>query len=177
MAAPEYVPLTPVEQAHRLYNSPDHVPDPWRPDRPGELEGGQPRGPASEIRAPIKALRSIWPSGSADRLRLTAGEHADDAIQGCVALALRRASLFGRAPVVHDLTIAFTVWGFLDDAPPAELVAQRKKAFEGLGHVAHHYEELRALVDGVPEATLRMTPDEVKAAYPSRWRELLGLAS
>lgn len=177
MAAPEYVPLTPVEQAHRLYNSPDHVPDPWRPDRPGELEGGQPQGARLGNQGPDQGFAFNLAERFRDRLRLTAGEHADDVIQGCVALALRRASLFGRAPMVHDLTIAFTVWGFLDDAAPAELVAQRKKAFEGLGHVAHHYEELRALVDGVPEATLRMTPDEVKAAYPSRWRELLGLAS
>ena len=177
MAAPEYVPLTPVEQAHRLYNSPDHVPDPWRSDRPGELDGGQPQGVRIGNQGPDQGFAFLLADRFRDRLRLTAGEHAADVTQGCVALALRRASLFGRAPIVHDLTIAFTVWGFLDAAAPADLTAVRKKAFEGLGHVAHHYEELRAVVDGIPEATLRMTPDEVKAAYPSRWRELLGLAS
>jgi len=177
MAAPEYVPLTPVEQAHRLYNSPDHVPDPWRPDRPGELDGGQPHGARLGNQGPDQGFAFLLAERFRDRLRLIAAEHADDVIQGCVALALRRASLFGRAPMVHDLTIAFTIWGFLDNAVPAELTALRKKVFEGLGHVAHHYEELSAVVDGIPEATLRMTPDEVKAAYPSRWRELLGLAS
>jgi hypothetical protein len=30
------------------------------------------------------------------------------------------------------------------------------------------------IADLVPEATLRMTPDEVRRAYPSRWRELTG---
>jgi hypothetical protein len=177
MAAPDYVPLKPVDQAHRSYTSPDYVPDPWRPDRPGELEGGQPRGARLGSQGPDQGYALLLAERFRDRLRLAPGEHADDVIQGCVSIALRRASLFGRAPMVHDLTIAFTIWGFLDDAPPAALVGLRSKAFEGLGHTAHHYDELRALVDGVPEATLRMTPDEVKAAYPSRWQELLGLAS
>ncbi len=177
MAAPEYVPLTPVEQAHRLYNSPDHVPDPWRSDRPGELEGGQPHGARLGNQGPDQGYSYVLAERFRDRLRLTAGEHADDVVQGCVSAALRRASLFGRAPMVHDLTIAFTIWGFLDDAAPADLVALRKKAFEGLRHVAHHYEELRAVVDGIPEVTLRMSPDQATAAYPTRWRELLGLAS
>jgi hypothetical protein len=177
MAAPEYVPLKRVDPAHRSYTSPDYVPDPWRPDRPGELEGGQPRGARLGNQGPDQGFALLLAERFGDRLRLTPGEHADDVIQGCVSIALRRASLFGRAPMVHDLTIAFTIWGFLDDAAPAALVALRTKAFEGLGHTAHHYDELRRLVDGVSEATLRMTPDEVKAAYPSRWRELLGLAS
>jgi hypothetical protein len=177
MAAPEYVPLKPVDPAHRSYTSPDYVPDPWRPDRPGELEGGQPRGARLGNQGPDQGFALLLAERFGDRLRLAPGEHADDVVQGCVSIALRRASLFGRAPIVHDLTIAFTIWGFLDDAAPAALVALRSKAFEGLGHTAHHYDELRALVDGVPEATLRMTPEQVKAAYPSRWQELLGLAS
>jgi hypothetical protein len=177
MAAPEYVPLKPVDPAHRSYTSPDYVPDPWRPDRPGELKGGQPRGARLGNQGPDQGYSYLLAERFRDRLRLAAGEHADDVIQGCVSIALRRASLFGRAPMVHDLTIAFTIWGFLDDAAPAELVALRKKAFEGLGHPAHHYDEQRALVDAIPEDTLRMTPEQVKAAYPSRWRELLGLAS
>ena len=44
-------------------------------------------------------------------------------------LALKRASLFGRAPVVHDLEVAFTIWGFLGAAPP-ELVALRRPLFD-----------------------------------------------
>ncbi|MCB0986121.1 MAG: hypothetical protein KDB06_15835, partial [Ilumatobacter sp.] len=98
---------------------------------------------------------------------------ADDAIRGCLGIALRRASLFSRAPVVHDLTIAFTIWGYLDADAPADLVEDRWPRFRGLAH-AHHYTEARALADMVPEATLRMTPDAVRTAYPSRWRELTG---
>jgi hypothetical protein len=55
------------------------------------------------------------------------------------------------------------------------LKAQRARLFEGVSNTLHHYDEARALVDMVPEATLRMTPAQVAAAYPGRWRELLGL--
>ena len=102
------------------------------------------------------------------------GESVDDAASGCTAVALRRASLYGRAPVIHDLRIAFTIWGFFDPTPPAELVAVRSPLFEGVANSLHHYDERRALVDSVPETTLRMTPDQVRSAYPAGWRALLG---
>jgi hypothetical protein len=83
--------------------------------------------------------------------------------------------MYSRAPVVYDLTIAFSIWGFLDSDPPAELTALRARLFEGVSNTLHHYDEARALADMVPEATLRMTPAQVAAAYPERWRELLGV--
>jgi hypothetical protein len=81
--------------------------------------------------------------------------------------------MFSRAPVVHDLTIAFTTWGFLDAAPPAELVELRRPRFAGVAS-GHGYDAIRVLVDQVPEATLRMLPEQVTAAYPGRWRDLVG---
>jgi hypothetical protein len=111
-----------------------------------------------------------------DTLQLQGGEDVDDALAGITAIGLRRASLFGRAPVIHDLRIAATIWGFLDADPPPELVQLRRRTFAGLANVAHHYAALRALVDAVPEATLRMSPEQVQAAYPAQWRELIGLA-
>ena len=92
-----------------------------------------------------------------DKLHLTDGEHHEDAEVGCTGVALKRASIFGRAPVIHDLTIAFTVWGFLDERPPTELVELRKALFAEVRHPIH-YDEQRAVVDAVPESTLRMTP-------------------
>ena len=83
------------------------------------------------------------------KLTLTPGEHEKDALAGAVGVALKRASLYGRAPVVHDLTIALTIWGFLGEAPD-DLVALRTPLFEEVWH-PHHYAELRQLVDLVPE--------------------------
>ena len=72
--------------------------------------------------------------------------------------------------------IALTIWGFLDDAPPVELVQLRAKLFEGVAKTGHHYTESRAIVDLVPEQTLRLSHQQVASAYPSSWRELLGLS-
>jgi len=107
-------------------------------------------------------------------VQLQPGEHIDDAIRGCLGVALRRASIFSRAPVVHDLTIAFTIWGFHDPNPPAELVELRRTMFEGLRLVGHHYTEARIVADLPPEATLRMAPAQVADAYPADWRTLVG---
>jgi hypothetical protein len=144
------------------------------PDRPGELTGFQPVGEQLGYQGPDQGFAIKIANGFTDRLRLGHGEHAGDAIKGCLGIALRRASMFSRAPVVHDLTIAFTIWGFLDVAAPADLVAVRRERFAGLGH-GGHYTQARALVDMVPEATLRMTPQQVAAEYPNGWRTLVGL--
>ena len=77
---------------------------------------------------------------------------------------------------MHDLTVAFTIWGFLDANPPAELVAARSALFIGVGH-GHHYAEARTIADMVPETTLMMTPQQVAGQYPANWRTLLGLTA
>ncbi len=172
MAAPKSAP-SPVIDAARAYSSPPVAPAAWSADRPADLTGFQPAGPQLGFQGPDQGFALKIAAGFRDRLQLQPGEHADDAIRGCLGIALRRASLFSRAPVVHDLTIAFTIWGFLDANPPADLVAERGPRFKGIGH-AHHYTEARTLVDVVPEATLRMSPQQAAAASPARWRELTG---
>src|SRR5690606_40342592 len=42
-----------------------------------------------------------------DKLQLLPREHATDAVVGALAVALKRASLFGRAPVIHDFRLAY----------------------------------------------------------------------
>ncbi|MEX2658761.1 MAG: hypothetical protein WD232_03615, partial [Acidimicrobiales bacterium] len=64
----------------------------------------------------------------------------------------------------------FTIWGFLGEAPP-ELVELRRPLFQA---AAHHYAEQRAIVDMVPEATLRLSHAEVVRRFPADWRALLG---
>ena len=113
MAAPKFAPVAPLDDA-RGYESPDHVPDAWMPDRPGELAGRQPPGPRLGYQGPDQGYALTLAARLRPQLRVPAGERVDDAVAGCTAVALRRASLFGRAPVIHDLRIAFTIWGFLD---------------------------------------------------------------
>lgn len=144
------------------------------PDRPGEIEGFQPEGPQLGSQGPDQGFALRIASQLEPKLRLQPGEDTNDVIHGCLGVALRRASIYSRAPVVHDLTIAFTIWGFYDAAPPADLVEFRASLFEGLRHVAHHYTEARVVADMVPESTLRMTPAQVADAYPAGWRDLVG---
>ncbi|NNE11921.1 MAG: hypothetical protein HKN41_06690 [Ilumatobacter sp.] len=172
MAAPKYAPSG--DQSSPYYRSPDVVPDSWRPERPGVVDGLQPAGPLLGAHGPDQGYALTLAERMAPKLHLGERERVDDATRGCLGIALRRASMYSRAPVVHDVRIAFTIWGFFDPEPPAELLARRHELFEGVGYVNHHYAEGRRIADLVPEATLRMTPAQVEAAYPARWRELTG---
>ena len=141
MAAPEHVPVD-GNQPVRGYESPPRRAESWRPNRPGEvIEGGQPRGERLGNQGPDQGYMLSLARRFEGTLMLTPGEHEKDALAGSVAIALKRASLYGRAPVVHDLTIAFTIWGFYDPSPPSELLDLRGKMFEGLRLVEHHYAE------------------------------------
>jgi len=173
MAAPRFSPVPPTVHS-RSYESPDHVPDSWTPDRPGDIEGFQPDGPRLGEQGPDQGFALHIAAQLRPKLQMQPGEHVDDAIRGCLGVALRRASMFSRAPVVHDLTIAFTIWGFYDPTPPAELVELRRAMFEGLRLIGHHYMEARAVADMPPDTTLQMTPAQVAAAYPTDWRTLVG---
>lgn len=173
MAAPQFAPVPPLDDA-RGYASSPVVPAQWMPDRPAEIVGFQPDGPWLGFQGPDQGYALKLATLFRDRVHLQPGERFDDAVRGCLGIALRRASEFGRAPVIHDLTIAFSIWGFLDQAPPADLLAERLRRFGGLENLAHHYEQARTLVDQVPDTTLRMTPQQVAAAGTQRWRELTG---
>jgi len=172
MAAPKSAPAGRRESPY--YTSPDVVPGPWSPDRPGMVEGLQPIGARLGAQGPdqgfaLSIARRLVPS-----LHIRLSEREDDVVQGCLGIALRRASLFSRAPVVHDLRIAFTIWGYFDPEPPAQLIVRREELFEGVGNTNHHYAEGRRIADLVPESTLRMTPQQVNAAYPAKWQSLTG---
>lgn len=172
MATPRYAPVSPVEPV-RYYESPEFVPDNWEPGRPGEIEGRQPVGERLGYQGPDQGYIITLANRARSRVKATLSESIDDIVRGCSLIALRRASLYGRAPVVHDLNLALTLWGFLSDSPPPDLVTVRKELFIGVGNV-HHYKEGRALADMVPESTLRMTPDQVAARFVSEWRVLTG---
>jgi hypothetical protein len=173
MAAPDYVP-TPSDDKARVYTSPPWRPDSWMADRPAELDGPQPQGPRLGNPGPDQGYAIKLANQFRGKLVLTPGEHEDDALAGCLAIAMRRAASFGRAPMVHDLTVPLTLWGFLAE-PPADLVAVRRQVFAGVAST-HHYTERRDLVDGVPEDVLRMSPAEVAALVSSDPRRVVELA-
>jgi hypothetical protein len=172
VAAPEYVPQKAMEHV-RSYESPPRQPQSWRPDRPGDSDTGFERGDRFGAQGPDQGYVYVLARRFEGQLQLAADEREEDALVGCTGVALKRASLFGRAPVVHDMTVALTVWGFLGDAPP-DLIAFRQPLFAEVAS-PYHYPEQRRVVDLVPDDVLRRTPDEIAEAHRSDWRSLLSV--
>jgi hypothetical protein len=171
MAQPEFVPIV----LHDRIRVGERLPPVHHGvlDRPGMLHRGQPTGRQLGIAGPDQGYALKLASHLRPRLVVTPHEHVEDAIAGCVEVGLRRAAIYGRAPVVHDVELAFALFGFLGGAPE-DLVAFRRPLFE---EVAHLYTERRAIIDLVKDSTLKMTPADVSAAVAKgEWRGLLRLS-
>jgi hypothetical protein len=166
---PSFVPIVEADQVRSSYQL--EVPGAWTTSRPSEVRGThQPSGVSLGSPGPDQGFALKLARRFEDRLILEAGEHGEDVIAGCTAVAMRRAARFGRAPLIHDLTLAFTLWGFLGGAP-GDLVAARGPLFRS---AAHHYMVQRTIADSVPEHTLRLNPETV-ADRLGEWRELIEL--
>jgi hypothetical protein len=172
VAAPEYVPVDHLAPKH--YVSPPRRAGSWLAERPGELDAEQPDGPAMGRQGPDQGFALKVARTFEDQIHLASGEDMDDVIAGAVAIALKRASLYSRAPVRYDIEIALRLWGYLDADPPAALITTRREWFEGVGHF-HHYLELRGIVDAVPDASLLVTPAQAADRYRAGWESQLML--
>lgn len=167
MTQPSFVPIVEADQVRPTYRL--AVPGIWTQSRPSELRGTRPAaGPLFGTPGPDQGFALKLARRFEDRLELLPGELAEDAMAGCTAVATRRAARFGRAPVIHDLSFAFTLWGFLGGAPD-DLVAERVPLFRS---AAHHYNAQRAIADAVSEDALRLTPDALSGRL-GQWRDLL----
>jgi hypothetical protein len=174
MSAPSHVPGR-VNQ-NKIYNSPPRRAGSWSADRPGEVIGSaQPSGPALGNQGPDQGYVLKLASHFEDLLVLAPGEHAADAIAGACAVALRRASLYGRGPIRADVEIALGLFGFLSEASE-ELVAFRRARFDEVHHSTVHYFAAREIADLVPESTLRLSLLDAAAASRADWKAPLGLS-
>jgi hypothetical protein len=158
MTQPTFVPIAEADQVRPARHM--HVPGTWTTSRPAELvvptvRGGRNLGtPGPDSGFALRLAKRFEHD-----LKLAEGESEDDVVVGVALVASKRAALFGRAPSVYDVRFALSLWGFLDDVSP-EFAAARRTAFSSL---SHDYVAQRALVDSVPEETLRLTPDEARA--------------
>lgn len=176
MAAPEFVP-TSVRQPARSYSSPPWRAGGWAADRPGEIRGLQPVGDQLGTPGPDQGYAITLVERFRGKLALTEGEHESDALTGAGAIAMKRSGLFGRAPVIHDVRVGLTVWGFLDVGAPAELVEIRRKWFSEIHHTVHHYPQLRRVADAVPDDVLLLPHGEISARHSADWRACLDLSA
>ena len=171
MAAPNSVPVDVMRPA-RWYSSPDQVPNRWQADRVGDLNSPQPSGPLLGSQGPDQGYGIKLANTFAGQLHLTAVESEADVLGGILGVALKRASLYGRAPVIHDFTIALTLFGYLRTDSPKELVAWRHALFANAALV-NHYAARRAIADAVPESSLRLTAAEATALHIADWSALI----
>ena len=131
----------------------------WVADRPGDLPAGWPTGKLLGSPGPNVGYALTLANRVRDQLALAPHEHADDAIAVVAEIAMRRAALFGRAPVMPDVEFAMQILGYRGDAAP-DFVAWRMRAVQG----AHHgYYERRSLVDAIPVDVLRLVPTTLPA--------------
>ncbi len=176
MAAPEFVP-TPTRHAARSYSSPPWRAGGWSADRPGEVRGAQPVGEQLGTPGPDQGYAITLVERFRGKLALKDGEHESDALTGAAAIAMKRSGLLGRAPVIHDVRVGLTIWGFLDVGAPAELVEVRKEWFSEIHHTAHHYPQLRRVADAAREDVLVLPHGEISARHAADWRSCLDLSA
>jgi hypothetical protein len=158
MTQPTFVPIAEADQVRPAMHL--DVPGIWTTDRPAELVGPTMRKganigtPGTDSGFALRLAQRFH-----DELKLGEGESAHDALLGVGLVASKRAALFGRGPSIYDVKLALNLWGFLDDVP-ADVQATRRALFSS---ISHDYVAQRALVDSVPEETLRLSPEQVRA--------------
>jgi hypothetical protein len=160
MAQPEFVPTPALTTPS--YSSPLRRDGSWMADRPGELVGRQPTGDRLGNPGPDQGYADVLCDTIRGTLTLADGEHESDALAAVKGVALKRASLFGRAPVVHDITSAVAALG-LKSAVPTGDAGERRRLLLEEAHHPHCYDKLRAIVDGVDEEALNRPVDQIVA--------------
>lgn len=172
MSQPKFAPIPLEDEVRPGYRL--GTPGPWAPHRPGDLHGRPTRGLRRGSPGPDQGYALRLARRLADRVQLAQGEHLEDALTGAVVVALCRASLLGRAPVLGDLELGLGLFGYLGGPggtpAPEGLVAERKRLLAGAGH---DYWDQRVVADRVPETALRCSPEQVRERIQA-WQELLG---
>jgi hypothetical protein len=135
----------------------------WVANRPGDLPAGWPSGKLLGSPGPNVGYALTLANRARDRFVLAPHEHPDDAIAVVAEIAMRRAALFGRAPVMPDVEFGMRIMGYGGDAA-ADFVEWRVRAVQG---THHDYSERRALVDAIPVDVLHLVP----AALPGHLQE------
>ena len=169
MTQPKFAPI-PIEDEVRPVQHLD-VARPWVVHRPGELSRSNRLGQrGSGTQGSDQGYALHLAARFDDQLHLSAGEHREDVIIGAVAIALRRAARFGRAPVLADIELALVIFGYFDDAPE-ELIAVRKTLFAGVAHDDWRQRELAASVN---DEVLALSPSAAGAGL-AEWRSFFQL--
>jgi hypothetical protein len=158
-----FVPERLEEEPRQEPNLPPGVkmpaPRQWFANRPGDIPAGWPTGKLLGSPGPNVGYALTLANRLRDRFVLAPHEGLEDAIAVVAEIAMRRAAIFGRAPVITDVEFGMEIIGYRGDADP-DFVTWRKRAVRG---AQHNYYERRALVDAIPVDILRLVPSALPA--------------
>ncbi|HTU39812.1 MAG TPA: hypothetical protein VMF35_17565 [Acidimicrobiales bacterium] len=156
MTQPSFVPIAEADQVRPALHL--QVPGTWTTTRPAELTvPAVRRGRSVGTPGPDSGFALRLAKRYEHELVLGEGETGEDVVLGVALVGSKRAALYGRAPSIYDVRFALNLWQFLDRDVPEPLREERRALFSA---VSHDYEAQRALVDSIPEDTLRLTPEE-----------------
>ncbi|HEY9557729.1 MAG TPA: hypothetical protein VIR58_13410 [Acidimicrobiales bacterium] len=171
MSAPEHVPVGPLD-APRVGDL-ERFPPPRRPEdrvvRHADMTT-VPRESGYGTPAPDAGFALLLAERFADRLQLAPGEHLRDAYFAASMLAIKRASRFGRGPVITDVEIGFTLLGYLGDGS-SELARWRAHDLAG---IAHDYHLQRHVANLVADDVLAQPVEQIRSR-PDTWLAAFGL--
>jgi len=164
-----FVPADPADKPRQQQNLPPGAALPpasrWQAVRPSNLESPQPAGGLFGSPGPNVGFAYTLAEHAADGFELAEHESLEDVMPLVAEVAGRRATQFGRAPVIHDVQVAAELFGYDGSADPAFTKARVLLVKD----VGHSYYKRRELVEAVPEALLRRQPGEIDSPV-YEWR-------
>ncbi len=139
---------------------------PWRADRPGEVSGSPDVVMFGAI-GPDAGYIGRLAAGYMDRIVAGVSNKAD-LVAGAEAIAMRRASVYGRAPIGADLEVGLLVLGAFEGAPGDWSSLQSAIAVKVRG-MRYPPAKNRAveLADSVDRSWLDLDPDGVRERLSS----------
>ena len=170
MAVPRYVP-NPVRQI-KHYRSAKKTNHESGVLRPAEVLENQSERSGTGNPGPDQGFALLLVKAFKDLVSLSPKEKWADASEVAVITALKRASLYGRAPCHYDLEVGFRVWGYLDPDPDPELVDLRINHFPHIGS-SHNYLKRRKVADALSSSKLCQSLEMIRQSYESDWRILI----
>lgn len=129
----------------------------WVARRPGDLPTGQPTGMLLGDPGPNIGFAMKLANDRAERLHLLPHESREDAAAVVAEVAMRRSARFHRAPTIHDVDFAITLFGYGQEGSERTLGWRRPLVHDA----AHEWTRRRTIVDAIPERVLRMRPEEL----------------
>ncbi len=146
MAQPNFAPIEKKDTVSEIQKL--NPPKGWKPNRPGEIPDrvnlqkkdwfGNP--------GPDQGYALVLFKRFANEIKLDKTEDMHDVKAGVVAIAMKRAAIFGRAPISKDLEFALDKFGFLKEANQ-DAVAKRRAIFKSAGHEYCKRQEIADMVD------------------------------